>query len=202
MQISPNNVSALYRLAGYIYKTILKGVDILSPSLYQEGLEAIQRVISLNPDDVKGHELYLDYLHADYSMESALLMLEEVDIILEIDPENTSVLNNREIALSYLERFQTVTARAIATAASTSTPNPTATPIPTATPTQNTPIPSSEPAQDSTPTITRTQLDTPEVEEESPTNNTNNILSSIGFILFSISLLLLGGMAIIRIIKR
>jgi hypothetical protein len=204
LEESPNNTSALYRLAEYISTaTIWQWGDdfgIASTSLYEEGLEAIKRAVGLNPGDVKSHELYLVYLRADDSMESYLLILEEVDIILELDPENDIAETYREYALRKLERFQTATAKTIATITPTSTPTPTATLIPSATPTQNTPTPTPEPVEESTPTITPTQLETPEEMEETPANSTG---ISFGLIFISIGIVLLfGGMAVIRTSKR
>jgi hypothetical protein len=198
LEESPNNSSALYRLADHISSaTIWRWGDqtgINSTSLYKEGLETIKKAIRLNPGDVKNRELYLRYLRADESMLNFLRILAEVDIILELDPENDYVEPFGDYASRRVEGYQTATARALATATSTFTP------VPTATPTLNTPTPTSERVEDSTPEIPPTPSDALEAEE----GPYSIALISFGLIIFTIVVILLlrGGMAVNKATKR
>ena len=165
LEKSPNNLSALYRLATNIYSAATIKDHIYSQNLFEEGMSAITKAISLDPDEITYHEQYAYYLFSNYrttnTMESISILFEELDTISELDPDSWIPANLRALPLETVYRYQTATAWAAATETSTATPTPvpsstqTATAIPTATPTET-------PAPEITPTPTITEIeDTP-----------------------------------------
>ena len=90
LEDSPNNLSALRRLADAVFSVTVYpwAYDLTgSPELYNEGLAAMAKAVSLAPNDPEVHWRYLEYLMSDPGIETYDTFKEEIEIMEQLDPD-------------------------------------------------------------------------------------------------------------------
>ena len=157
LESSPNNTSAMYRLAAAIFDVTVNETwfELIAPEpLFNKGLEAIQKAAGLAPNDVEIQVLYLSYLVTSASEEDLDLLEDQIAHIQSLNPD-LSEEDGWTISAAEEKVSNLMTPK-------TNTPEPTTEPEPASTNTPepvDTPVP---PADNPEPTATRQREMTPE----------------------------------------
>lgn len=167
LESSPNNTSALVRLAEAVYLVCVEPrsatFDAFS-ELFEEGFAAAEKAVTLVPDSFDNHVLYAKFLAARLNPERYALLEEELAYISEMDPGH-DVIGLIDWTMQNYTYSLTVTAEA--QLSPTPKPSETLKPTNVQTPPTETPLPS-------TPTATpRRATQTPE-----PAPGTGNTTST------------------------
>lgn len=141
LESSPNNTSALYRLASAAFSVCVedRGYSLSNfLELYELGVSAIEHAVTLVPDSIEFHEMYALLLGAKLNPDRYVLLEEEVTFLNEVNPEGEAV----SIASWKLREYSGwLTATVEAQASSTTTPSETPKPTDTQTSPTETPLP-------------------------------------------------------------